>query len=101
MTYKARPGVTLIKVCGTFLLAPTRAASKECPHVMRLSTLGWMLWQLLMKGRDQQGLYLVYSAFSGRTDKDVEQDVAEFVTSLCDNGFLIEVPDEDDDNDGD
>ena len=95
MAYKTRPGVTRIKVCGTSLLVPTRAASKECPHVTRLSFLGGLIWRLLETGHSMQDVYTLYATFSRKSDPEVESDVAAFLGMLCDSGFLIEVPDED------
>ena len=101
MAYKTRPGVTRVKVCGTSLLVPTRAASKECPHVTRLSFLGGLIWRFLESGHSMQDVYTLYATFTHKSNQEVERDVAAFLGMLCDNGFLIEVPDEDDDNDGD
>jgi len=100
MAYKPRPGVTMLKICGVFLLAPTRAATKECPNVLQISPLGGMLWRLMEKGRGIQSLYLVYASFTRKPDEEVEHDVGEYLGMLHKNGFLIEVPDEEADHDG-
>ena len=101
MAYKTRPGIVRLRICGAYLLAPTRAASEECPHVMRISFLGALIWKLLEKEHDTRGMCALYSAFTRKPDKEVERDVADFLGTLCKNGFLIEVPDEDDAHDED
>lgn len=100
MTYKTRPGITRVKVCGVHLLVPTRSASAECPHVMRISALGCLLYRLLEDEKSMQDVYMVYSAFTQKPVEEVEKDVGGFLHMLCENGFLIEVPDEEETNDG-
>ena len=94
MRYKPRPGVVLTKICGVHLLVPTREASVECPNISRLSLLGIAAWDVVTNNRSIQDLYRMQQILSRTDEASAKEYVDAFLQKMCDNGFLIQVDDD-------
>ena len=99
MSYKIRPGITHVNICGANLLIPTRAASVECPNVVRLGGLGSLLWGYV-EGTLPRGLIVnLMTKTQKKPVAEIESQIDASLRDLCEKGFLIEVPDEEDEHD--
>lgn len=101
MKYKLRPGVTQVNICGANLLIPTRAAAAECPNVVRLGRMGSLLLGYV-EGTLPRGLVVnLMSKTQKKPLPEIEAQIDASLRDLCEKGFLIEIPGEDDkDDDG-
>ena len=94
MRYKTRPGVVLTKICGSLLLIPTRAASEACPHILRLSFISAICWEMIGNGKPIDDIYRVYAILSKKPPEDVHSVVDGILGDLSARGYLITVEDE-------
>lgn len=91
--YKIRPGIVKTEICGVRLLVPTRAASEECPHILRLNMIYDFTWSILTKADGDEGVENVrkmIALLSKAPDDVVEEKVNQLLSGLCEKGFLIE-----------
>ncbi len=89
MTYKCRPGIVRVKICGEYLLTPTRAASEACPKVLRLSIMKAALWEELEKGHDGSVVVRAFHALSRKPEEEIRKKVDQALTELYEGGFII------------
>ena len=98
--YKIRPGIVKTEICGVRLLVPTREASKECPHVLRLNMVHDFAWSILSRAEDPaEGLANVrkmVALLSKAPDDVVVEKVGQLLSGLCEAGFLIETEEPED-----
>ena len=92
MNYSPRPGIVRAKICGEYLLIPTRSASEECPEVMRLSLMGAALWEELEKGRELKKLYEVFAILSRKPEEEIRERTDKLLDRLYEKGYLVEAP---------
>ena len=96
MAYRPRPGVALITLCGAKVLVPTRQLSGICSRVRPLSFVGVLIWQGLERGFSDERLCEACRMILRKSDEETAAYIEKTVRMLCDDGFLIEVPDGDD-----
>lgn len=89
MSYKIRPGVTRVNICGANLLIPTRAASIECPHVLRLGGLGSLLMGYVEGNLPRDLVVNLLSKMQKKPISDVEALIDTTLQDLCAKGYLI------------
>ena len=89
-----RPGIVPVTICGVRLLIPTRAASEECPHMLRLNLLTTMIWNGLEKGKSPEEIRQALQILTKKPDQDVDALWERTVGGLLDKGFLIRVEDD-------
>ena len=83
MQYVTRPGVEVIKVCGTRLLVPDRDASEYCPYIVRLSALMAADWGALKRGVPVENLYKAHAILRHKPVEEVREGVDLFLNKLC------------------
>lgn len=89
MKYITRPGVVLTKVCGSYLLVPTRQASEHCPYIIRLTLLWVIAWNVLSKGDSIDAICKAHMILTKKPEDEVRKKIDVFLKALCDKGFLI------------
>ena len=89
MTYKLRPGVELINVCGTNLLIPSRIASEYCGSLCRLNVIETIYIQQFMKGNTLEEVSRVLSKLSRRDPGEMAQEMKKRFDLMAEKGFLI------------
>jgi len=94
MSYKLRPGITHVNICGANLLIPTRSVSVECPNVLRLGGLGGLLCGYIEGTLPRRLVVGLISKTQKKTPAEAEAQMDSSLRELCEKGFLIEVPDE-------
>lgn len=89
MCYKLRPGVVTSKICGVYLLIPTRAVSEFCPGVQRVSLLLYAALELLERGEPMEKIYKMYEILTKQSPDAVKARVDGLLLDLYNKGFLI------------
>ncbi len=96
MAYRPRPGVALISLCGERVLVPTRQLSEVCTRIRPLSFGGLVIWHGLERGLSNERLRDACNMFLRKSEEEATAYIEKTIRMLCDDGFLIEVPDGDD-----
>lgn len=95
MTYRPRPGIVMIDVCGEKILAAERRLWAECPQIRVLKGPGVMLWDALDKGEEKlKAVVTLISMFSHSSSEEVWQRVDDFLQTLYNDGYLIRAKEE-------
>ena len=99
MVYKTRPGIVLVDVCGSSLLVATRAIWDGFSKIRPLS--GWerFTWKMLENGSEWEIIRSVLAKLSKAKQEEMEPRLRALCDSLVKDGFLIEVPVEDETHD--
>ena len=98
MNYKPRPGVVMIRVCGVFLLVPTRAASQACPNVRQITPGAGIIWTLFQDNEPDEAAkrFLDFQQKMSKKPIEVLRDKLErFCEGLYEGGYMVRT-DEDD-----
>ena len=90
MTYKTRPGIELLHICGVHMLVGTRATWDVCPHVTQLPKGAAMSWSLLAKGHSPKAVAGTLAFFSHQPLAKAEESLAQFIEKMVEKGYLIE-----------
>lgn len=89
MNYRVRPGVVLTKICGVYLLIPTRAAAEHCPQIIRLSIPLLILWQGIDKGMPFERFSPIFQEMMRKSESEADEVVDRCVQKLVEGGYLI------------
>lgn len=89
MNYKYRPGITRVRICGQYLLVPTRDASEYCPEIIRLPLLSAAVLEEIEKGRDLSIISGSFQKLTGRPASDIDGRISSLLEDLCDRGYLM------------
>ena len=89
MTYRCRPGIVLEKICGTWLLIPTREASVYCPHVHKLTLPSVLLWGMLEEEKRENDIKKAISILTHKTDEEVDVLFRTMLQSFIDKNLVI------------
>ncbi len=89
MTYRCRPGIVLEKVCGAWLLIPTREASVFCPHVHRLAIPSALLWGMLKEGKSEEDMKKALSILTHKTGEELDDMMKPLLQSFIDKNLVI------------
>lgn len=92
--YVPRPGIVKTKICGQTVLIPSRQAFSECQKIQRLSLVWLGVWNGLNKGKTMEEITDFLKLLTKQPDEEIQRGLDEFLRQLCDNGFLIEIPEE-------
>ncbi|MBO4562905.1 MAG: hypothetical protein J5772_04755 [Clostridia bacterium] len=93
MYYKLRDGIVQTKICGVFMLIPTRRASEYCPHIQKVGLLLYAAIELLERGEPMEKVYRMYSILTKKPDDEVHKMVHDQLEELCAKGFLVKTED--------
>lgn len=94
MAYKTRPGVVLVKICGTDLLVATRPIWDECARVRPIPMLWAGCWRMLENGKTEQDVVRLFSKFLRKPEKSLVEKFEIIFLSLYKEGFLIKTEDD-------
>lgn len=89
MKYKARPGIVLARICGRFVLIPTRIASQDCSQIMPIPMTWVIAWDLIKKGQPEEKILQSLGIFKKKTDEELRAELYEVCAKLAERGFLI------------
>ena len=93
MNYKIRPGITLEDICGAKLLIPTRAASKDCPKVIRLGRAGVLVWNIAEGRLPRELVEIMLMKAQKKSRDEISAGIDKMQRDLCEMGFLIKSED--------
>ena len=89
MTWKPRPGVVLVDVCGVPILTATRTVWEDFPQIVALSGLEKLVWDMTVSDASDGQLVNIVSVLT-RTPPDEARAMALNARGrLADVGFLI------------
>ncbi len=94
MNYKIRSGIVRIKICGEYLLVPTRKASETCPKIMKLSLMGAALWEEIEKGNGTDNICIIFQKLAKKPREEIEARINSILEDLCEKSYLIRVEEE-------
>ena len=95
--YKIRPGIVKAEICGVSLLVPKREAFEACQSVLRLNMMTSFTWSILEKNDPKEGpekVRKMISLLAKTSEEEAEPRAEKVLQSLCERGFLIELPEE-------
>lgn len=90
MTYELRPGIVLTKICGEYMLIPSRQASESCPSLKRLGLIGASLIETINKKEPLDKVCKAYEILGNKTPEEAREKIRKMVDDLLREGFLIE-----------
>ena len=94
MKYRARPGIVKTKICDQYVLIPTREASDACTTILPLPKLWAATWDAIITDYPMDKSVKIHMLLTRQSEEEVRKRISDFCKSLCKQGFLIEVPDE-------
>ena len=94
MKYQYRPGIVRVRICGEYLLVPTREASEACPEIIRLPLLSAAVLEEIEKGRDLSIVSSSFQKLTGRSAEDIDSRIRSILENLCERGYLVQVGDD-------
>lgn len=94
MKYRPRDGIVTTKICDMMVLIPSRAASEYCNTIQPLPLLWYLTWQAIIENKPFEILLKAHKILTKRTDDDIIERINKFCDSLCQKGFLEEIPEE-------
>ena len=89
MRYKIRPGIVRTKICDVWLLIPTREASEDCPHIMKLTLLSSIVWETIEKGKPMEDAVRAFRILLKKPDDMIHVKIQRIIDKFCEDGFLI------------
>lgn len=92
--YRHRPGIVMVRICGEYLLVPTREASEICPQIIRLRLMPAALWEEIGKGNGTDKICFFYEKLSKKSKEEVEQQIETILRELYEKGYLVKAGDE-------
>ena len=100
MAYKIRPGVEMIQVCGQSILVATRSLWKEGPSVRPVPPLWSICWKFMEPDETDRKPVETLAALFHKSENEFRERLCDCFATLHKEGFLIEVPDEEIEHDG-
>ena len=94
MKYKPRPGVVKTKICDENVLIPMREASDVCTRMLPLPKLWAATWDAIATDYPLEKSIKIHMMLTRRSEQEVKDAIERFCKSLTKQGFLIEVPEE-------
>ena len=101
MALNTRPGVTLINVCGADILVASREIWDDCSRIMPIPKLWAIIWRFMNTGKTDREFVSVLSDMLRKPEAEIRERTDHAFTEMAKKGFLIEVPDEESEHDGD
>ena len=88
-SYKRRPGVVLLEVCGESLLVSTGEARGQCPYVTHINAAAARFWTLLESEMSVQELTRAAAQEQGAEEKAVLLPALAFLSKMEKSGYVI------------
>ena len=89
MDYIPRPGIVSVKLCGQYVLIPSRQASDACKSALPLSMAGLMVWNAIVQDDSMEKLQNLYGVFSSLEPEAQLSKIQEFCQKLLKLGFIL------------
>ena len=89
MVYRTRPGIVLLNICDSHVLAATRAAWDDCPHLRPIPTLWSICWALMEQGKTSEEALRFQIEFFHLPEDKLRAKLAPMFEILSREGFLI------------
>lgn len=89
MKFKPRPGIVRARICGQYILIPTREASGYCDRIIKLSLMGAALWEELEKGKGTDNVCLFFQKLSKKSEEEVQSKINRILSELYEKGYLM------------
>lgn len=89
MNYRVCPGIVLTKVCGVYLLVPTRAASERCPGILRMPLPLLFLWLGVKNGVAYERFSPMIQGLLRKSESEAKELVDRSLQKLHEAGYLI------------
>lgn len=89
MSYRIRPGIALINICGTHLLAAERAVWEECPRVRQIPRLWAACWTIMEKGKTDQDVVEAFTDLVSGSEEDIRVRLGKVFTQMYEEGYLL------------
>lgn len=90
MTVRCRPGIVLTRICGQWILIPTREASEKCPHIIKLILPSAIIWGMIEKRKSEDEMVRALSILTHKDEEAARELVETIMDSLFEKGLLIE-----------
>lgn len=91
MKYTCRPGVILTRICGEWLLIPTREASQYSPCIMRLTFPAMLAWRILKKNRSEEDICRALQIFFHCGEEEARWRTEAMLMSFEERNLIIPV----------
>ena len=89
-TYRRRPGVELLEVCGEYLLAAGGEARGKCAYVTQINASAASFWRVLEGRKSVTELARLAAEEQGKGEKELLLPCIVFVSKMGASGHLIE-----------
>ena len=91
MRYKARTGVVLTSICGSYFLVCAKSLLPECPYVVSINETSAFLWKQLIQGASAEELEAAVSREYEADDPDeIKEAIASFMEQMRSMHYLQE-----------
>lgn len=95
MKYTATPGIVQTKICGQFVLIPTRAAYDRCKTMQILPMLWAGTYSMISKNESMDKILTVHRIFKRKkSDAEILAEIEDFCEKLVAKGFLLRTEDD-------
>ena len=94
MAYKPRPGISLIHIGDTFLLAATREAWEDCPKIRPVPLLWAAGWNVMKVNQDSDRTLDFFIETMHLSEALLKKKFLPMFETLSKEGYLIPVDDE-------
>ena len=94
MSYSCRPGLVLTKICGLWLIIPTREAYEYCPEAVRMSLPAVFVWGLLQKHAPREKMLRVLQILTHKEDEEVSEMLQSMLDSFLSRNMILAVEEE-------
>ena len=89
MNYQLRLGVVTARLCGQFVLIPTRAVYEVCNSMQAVPDRWAPLLQMVEHGEPTARLYAFYQRVFTNPPEEVNRTVDLVLEKLAERGFLV------------
>ncbi len=89
-TYRPRPGVVLLEICGEHLLVATGEARGHCPDITQLNDAGTQYWTILCEEKTLKAVLNRAQTETGLGIQTLLPWLHRYVKKLCESGCLLE-----------
>lgn len=94
MKYQYRKGIVMARICGEYLLIPTREASEDCPEVVHLTLFGATVLEAIENSRDLSKISGAFQKLTGRPAPEVDERINTLLNDFYEKGYLVRIADD-------
>ena len=90
MSYKVRPGITLVQICDTFLLVAQRSVWEEFPKIRPIPRRWAACWRIMEQGNSEKEAVRAFAGLLRRPEEEIWPGFEPIFRTLAEEGYLIE-----------